>query len=270
MMRPADVRKRYSPAEGRSRTSGALRMSQLDAPRTIPTVRGADALRVVDQVVDVVPRTRSERLNRAVNLTLALTAVTVLAPVFLAVAVAVKLTSRGPIFYRQARVGIDRRWNETRAMYDRRLQDLGGQVFSIYKFRSMFTNAEHRSGAVWAVREDPRVTPIGKFLRQFRLDELPQLINVIKGDMNIVGPRPERPSIFLRLCNDIAEYPMRQRSKPGITGWAQINQSYDASIDDVRRKVAYDLQYIERQGLAVDMSIMLKTLPVMIFKRGSL
>ena len=155
-------------------------------------------------------------------------------------------------------------------MYDRRLQDLGGQVFSIYKFRSMFTNAEQRSGAVWAVREDPRVTPIGRFLRQFRLDELPQLINVIKGDMNIVGPRPERPSIFLRLCNDIAEYPMRQRSKPGLTGWAQINQSYDASIDDVRRKVAFDLQYIERQGLAVDMSIMLKTLPVMIFKRGSL
>ena len=108
-MRPADARKRYSPVEGRSRTSGALRVPQLDAPRPITTVRAADALRVVDQVVDVVPRTRSERLNRAVNLTLALIAVTVLLPVFLAVAVAVKLTSRGPIFYRQARVGIDRR-----------------------------------------------------------------------------------------------------------------------------------------------------------------
>ena len=270
MLRSVEPRKRYSPAEGRSRTSGALRMPVADAALPIPMVRGADAPPVMEHAVDVVPRTRSERLNRALNLALAVTAVMLLAPVFLAVAVAIKLTSRGPIFYRQARVGIDRRWNETRAMYDRRLQDLGGQVFSIYKFRSMFTNAEQRSGAVWAVREDPRVTAVGRVLRQFRLDELPQLINVIKGDMNIVGPRPERPSIFLRLCNDIAEYPMRQRSKPGITGWAQINQSYDASLDDVRRKVRFDLEYIERQGIAEDMKIMLKTVPVMIFKRGSL
>ena len=253
---------------GRARTIGAA--APVDVPRSIPVVRNADTPRPSDTLVDILPRTRSERLNRVVNVTLALIAVTLLAPVFVLVAVAIKLTSTGPIFYRQARVGIDRRWNETRAMYDRRLQDLGGQVFSIYKFRSMFTNAETRSGAVWAVREDPRVTPVGRFLRQFRLDELPQLINVIKGDMNIVGPRPERPSIFLRLCNDIAEYPMRQRSKPGITGWAQINQSYDASLDDVRRKVRFDLEYIERQGIAEDMKIMLKTVPVMIFKRGSL
>jgi lipopolysaccharide/colanic/teichoic acid biosynthesis glycosyltransferase len=105
-------------------------------------------------------------------------------------------------------------------------------------------------------------------IRQFRLDELPQLINVIKGEMNIVGPRPERPSIFVRLREDIAEYPMRQRAKPGITGWAQINQSYDSCTEDVRKKVRYDLEYLRRQSVAEDVRIMAKTIPVMLFKKG--
>jgi lipopolysaccharide/colanic/teichoic acid biosynthesis glycosyltransferase len=121
---------------------------------------------------------------------------------------------------------------------------------------------------VWATEGDPRVTPLGRFLRKCRIDELPQLINVIRGEMNIVGPRPERPSIFARLREDIAEYPLRQRAKPGITGWAQINQSYDSCIDDVRAKVRYDLEYLERQSLAEDLRIMVKTVPVMLFRKG--
>ena len=124
------------------------------------------------------------------------------------------------------------------------------------------------SGAVWAAQNDARVTPLGKFLRASRLDELPQLWNVVKGDMNIVGPRPERPSIFARLRDDIAEYPLRQRARPGITGLAQISQSYDSCMDDVRNKVCYDLEYLSRQSLAEDMRIMLKTVPVMLFKKG--
>jgi lipopolysaccharide/colanic/teichoic acid biosynthesis glycosyltransferase len=121
---------------------------------------------------------------------------------------------------------------------------------------------------VWATEGDARVTPIGRLMRKLRVDELPQLFNVINGDMNIVGPRPERPSIFSRLCVDVADYPLRQRTKPGITGWAQINQSYDTSLDDVRRKVRYDLEYLQRKGVREDLRIMAKTVPVVLFRRG--
>ena len=126
-----------------------------------------------------------------------------------------------------------------------------------------------KNGAVWATKNDPRITPIGRVLRKTRLDELPQLFNVLRGDMNIVGPRPERPSIFLRLSQDIPEYRMRQRAKPGITGLAQISQAYDSCLDDVRNKVRYDLEYISRQSLAEDLRIMIKTVPVMLLRRGA-
>jgi lipopolysaccharide/colanic/teichoic acid biosynthesis glycosyltransferase len=254
--------------------------TSIDTPRTAERARAGVAATPDVEVIyqprptpvatigEVVPAERSELASRVLNVVIAVVAMVLLAPVFLLVALAVKLSSRGPIFYMQTRVGIDRRWNRTQAMYDRRQQDLGGSVFTIYKFRSMYTDAETKSGAVWATRSDSRVTPVGKVLRQLRLDELPQLLNVLKGDMNIVGPRPERPSIFVRLRNDIAEYPMRQRAKPGITGWAQINHSYDSCLEDVRKKVQYDLEYLQRQSLAEDLKIMAKTVPVMIFKKG--
>jgi lipopolysaccharide/colanic/teichoic acid biosynthesis glycosyltransferase len=138
----------------------------------------------------------------------------------------------------------------------------------MYKFRTMRVDAEPDGRAVWASRRDPRVTLVGRFLRTSRLDELPQLWNVICGEMNIVGPRPERPSIFAELRKDIPEYPLRQRVKPGITGWAQVNRSYDACLDDVRQKVALDLEYVRRQGVFEDLRIMSMTLPVMLFRRG--
>jgi lipopolysaccharide/colanic/teichoic acid biosynthesis glycosyltransferase len=130
----------------------------------------------------------------------------------------------------------------------------------------MYIDAETRSGAVWATRGDPRITPLGRFMRKCRIDELPQFINVLKGDMNIVGPRPERPSIFARLRTDIPDYPIRQMAKPGITGWAQINQCPDLCLDDVRRKVHYDIEYLLRQSLVEDVRIMAKTVPVVLFK----
>jgi len=216
---------------------------------------------------DVVPRERSETLSRAVNVALATTALIVVSPVILAVAMLVKLTSPGPVFYSQTRVGVDRRFRR-KTSDDRRTQDHGGKPFEMYKFRSMRTDAEPDGRAVWAQKKDPRVTPIGGMLRKTRLDELPQLYNVIRGDMNIVGPRPERPTIFAELRENIPQYPMRQRVKPGITGWAQINQAYDACVDDVRRKVAYDLEYLRRQSVLEDLRIMSLTIPVMIFRKG--
>jgi lipopolysaccharide/colanic/teichoic acid biosynthesis glycosyltransferase len=214
------------------------------------------------------PRSRSESANRIANIVLASAALVVLTPVFVVIAIIVKVTSPGPILYTQTRVGIDRRSRRALALYDRRARDVGGLVFTIYKFRSMYIDAERLSGEVWATKNDPRVTPVGRFLRKSRIDELPQLWNVLKGDMNIVGPRPERPGIVVRLREDISDYSLRHRAKPGITGLAQISAAYDASVDDVRVKVRYDLEYLRRQGMVEDVRIMLKTLPVMLFKRG--
>jgi len=225
-----------------------------------------DASRVV--VEDVVPAERSEFWARALNVVVAVAALVLLAPLFVLLAIAVKLTSNGPIFYSQVRVGVDRRYKQ-KSTYDRRGYDHGGKPFLMIKFRTMRVDADVNGRAVWAVKNDPRVTPIGNFLRRCRLDELPQLWNVIRGDMNVVGPRPERPTIFADLRRTIPEYAMRQRVKPGITGWAQINNAYDTCLNDVRRKVQLDLEYMKRQSVVHDLRIMSMTLPVMVFRRGS-
>jgi lipopolysaccharide/colanic/teichoic acid biosynthesis glycosyltransferase len=250
------------------RSAGPAGSATVELSHEIHPVAFADLALAPDVVEDVVPRDRSETLSRAVNLTIAGLALVVLAPVFALIALAVKLTSRGPVFYSQVRVGVDRRYKQ-KSTYDRRGYDHGGKPFMMFKFRTMQVDAEADGRAVWAAKSDPRVTFIGNVLRRTRLDELPQLINVIVGDMNIVGPRPERPTIFADLRQNIPQYPMRQRVKPGITGWAQINQAYDACVDDVRRKVEFDLEYMKRQSIAHDLRIMTMTLPVMIFRRGS-
>ena len=210
---------------------------------------------------------RSLLLGRVVNVVLALLALILLFPIMLLIALLVWLTSPGPALYTQTRIGLDRRTPFDASQNHRRERNLGGSPFTIYKFRTMRVDAEHGSAAVWAQQQDPRVTAIGRLLRQYRLDELPQLLNVLKGEMNIVGPRPERPTIFAELREHIAEYPLRQRAKPGITGLAQINHHYDRSLDDVRTKVHYDLEYIRRQSVGEDFRIMLKTVPV-ILRRG--
>jgi lipopolysaccharide/colanic/teichoic acid biosynthesis glycosyltransferase len=214
------------------------------------------------------PRPRNEAACRALNVTVALVLIALTLPVTLLTALVIKLTSRGPVFYTQTRVGLDRRWNRTRAMYERRREDLGGEQFTIYKFRSMRVDAEVGGQAVWATKDDDRVTPVGRFIRATRIDELPQLINVLRGEMNVVGPRPERPSIFVRLREEIALLPVRQRVKPGITGWAQINRSYDTDIDGVREKLRLDIEYLQRQSLLTDLKIMARTVPVMLFRVG--
>jgi lipopolysaccharide/colanic/teichoic acid biosynthesis glycosyltransferase len=216
------------------------------------------------------------------NFVLALVLLLLVLPLFGLVALLVKLSSPGPVFYTQERVGLDRRrpaggappgggsagGGAGAALPWRRRGDLGGRPFTIYKFRTMRVGAERESGPCWARPEDPRVTPVGRLLRQYRLDELPQLLNVLRGEMNLVGPRPERPQIFARLREEIAEYPLRQRAKPGITGLAQIHHHYDRSLEDVRTKVRYDLEYLRRRSLGEDLRILLKTVPVVLLRRG--
>jgi lipopolysaccharide/colanic/teichoic acid biosynthesis glycosyltransferase len=211
---------------------------------------------------------RDERLIRLLNLVVASLLLLASLPVWVLVAVAIKLTSRGPIFYSQTRVGLDQRAGRLPRSDSRRRQDIGGRPFTIVKFRTMRVDAERDGKAVWASARDSRLTPIGGFLRSCRLDELPQLLNVIRGDMNLVGPRPERPELFGELRAQIPEYQRRQRVRPGITGHAQVNLQYDTSLEDVKRKVEHDLDYIARRSIWEDLKIMLKTIPVMLFRKG--
>jgi len=205
----------------------------------------------------------AELARRFVHVLVALLAIVAMAPLMLIIAVLVRLDSPGLVIYRQARVGLDRRRDQRSSPTNERRQlDHGGRIFTILKFRTMCAAAE--APQVWASRDDPRVTRVGRFLRATRLDELPQLANVLKGDMNIVGPRPEQPEIFAELRSEVTSYHRRQRVLPGITGLAQVNRGSDASVDDVRRKVEFDLEYIDRRSTLEDLTIMARTMPVMI------
>jgi lipopolysaccharide/colanic/teichoic acid biosynthesis glycosyltransferase len=200
-----------------------------------------------------------------------LVALTLALPVMLVMALAVWLTSPGPVLYVQERVGMDRRHSSRTIPFQgerRRTSDRGGKLFRIYKFRTMYVQS--RPSQEWAKKDDPRITPVGRFLRAYRLDEIPQLINVLKGDMNVVGPRPEQPRIFQELRREIDRYSERQRVLPGITGWAQINHHYDQTLEDVARKLELDLEYIQKRSALEDLKIMARTMPVMLFRRGSM
>ncbi|TKE91545.1 sugar transferase [Vibrio kanaloae] len=200
------------------------------------------------------------RAKRTFDFVSSLLALVILSPVFPFIALAIALTSRGPIFYRQLRVG--------------KSTPEKMEIFEIMKFRSMYQDAETRSGAVWATENDPRITPVGRFLRKTRLDELPQLFNVLKGEMSLIGPRPERPTFYNKLENEIPYFADRTYGvMPGITGLAQVNQGYDTCIEDVRRKVGFDHSYAlslcsMRSWIAADLNIMTKTILVMVDGRG--
>jgi lipopolysaccharide/colanic/teichoic acid biosynthesis glycosyltransferase len=209
----------------------------------------------------------ADTTTRVLNVAVAAIGLLITAPLFLLIGLAIKLSSRGPAIHKQIRIGLDRRWNRKRSREDVRVQDLGGRPFTMYKFRTMVQSAEPDARAVWATPRDQRVTAFGRYLRATRLDELPQLLNVVLGDMNIVGPRPERPTIFAELRETIPNYHMRQRVMPGITGWAQVNQAYDTCVDDVRRKVEFDLEYLGSRSVMQDLSIMMRTIPIMLFCR---
>jgi len=165
-------------------------------------------------------------------------------------AILIKLDSPGPVFYRQERMG------------------LHGKIFRIVKFRTMYVDAEKNTGPVWSTKDDPRVTRIGKYVRKFRLDEIPQAYNVLKGDMSFVGPRPERPFFVEKLSKEIPLYKRRLKVRPGITGWAQVKHKYDESIEDVKVKLRYDLFYIENMSLRMDFKIIFRTIFVVFFGKG--
>ena len=173
------------------------------------------------------------------------------APLCATVWLAVRLESRGPALYSQERVGRN------------------GRPFTIYKFRSMRADAEAASGPVWASGEDPRITGVGRWLRRLRIDEIPQLWSVIRNDMSLVGPRPERPHFVGQLAQQIPHYGQRHIVKPGVTGWAQINYSYGNTVDDAFIKLQYDLYYIKNRSLALDIAILLRTVKVVVLQQGA-
>jgi sugar transferase (PEP-CTERM system associated) len=172
-------------------------------------------------------------------------------PLFPFIALLIKLDSPGPVYFRQTRVGA------------------GEKDFQVLKFRTMREDAEQGTGAVWAQQNDPRVTRLGNFLRKTRLDEIPQLINVLKGEMSFVGPRPERPEFVKKLQEIIPYYSKRHFVKPGVTGWAQVKYHYGASVEDSLEKLRYDLYYIKNYSLLLDFQILLETVKVVLFSRGS-
>ena len=189
--------------------------------------------------------------KRLSDLVFATVGLLILAPVMLAVAIAVRLGSSGPMLYTQTRVGKD------------------GKPFTIFKFRSMRVDAEAVTGAVWSQSGDPRVTTVGRFIRRTRLDEIPQLWNVFRGDMSFVGPRPERPEFVEQLTEQIPFYGQRHVVRPGLTGWAQVRHQYGASVDDAMQKLQYELYYIKHLSVAFDVFIVLETIKTVLVRRGS-
>jgi sugar transferase (PEP-CTERM system associated) len=197
------------------------------------------------------PRPSSMTLQTFYSLIIALIGVAVTLPVMIIVALVVKLSSPGPVLFRQKRVG------------------LNGTPFTLYKFRSMYVDSEAATGAVWAKPGDPRVTGAGRWLRKLRLDELPQLFNVLRGEMSMVGPRPERPEFVAVLQEKIPYYRQRHCVKPGISGWAQINHKYADTVEDAIIKLEYDLYYIKNMAVSLDAYIMFHTAKIMLLGKGA-
>lgn len=188
--------------------------------------------------------------KRIFDLFFAVIALIIVMPLIPVISLLIKIDSRGPVFFKQKRVGE------------------GEKQFILYKFRTMHQDAESKTGAVWAQKNDPRITKVGKFLRKSRIDEIPQLFNVLKGEMSFIGPRPERPEMIRKLEAVIPYYSGRHTVKPGITGWAQIKYSYGASVEDALEKLRYDLFYIKHSSLFLDLLIILETIKVVLFGRG--
>jgi exopolysaccharide biosynthesis polyprenyl glycosylphosphotransferase len=204
-------------------------------------------------LIDIMPQLMPEwekKLKRIMDIFVSLIILTITSPILFITAVVIKLDSWGPVFFKQERCGID------------------GQLFKMIKFRSMRHDAEKYSGPVWSSKNDPRITRIGGILRKIRIDEIPQMINVLKGEMSLVGPRPERPFFVEKLSKEIPYYKRRLKVRPGITGWAQVKHKYDETIDDVKIKLRYDLFYIENMSLRMDFKILFRTIFVVLFAKG--
>ena len=204
-------------------------------------------------LIDIMPQLMPEwekRLKRILDICVSLLILLLSSPITLLTCLAIKLDSKGNAFFKQERCGIN------------------GSVFKMIKFRSMRKDAEKYSGPVWSTKDDPRITRVGKIMRKIRIDEIPQMLNVLKGEMSLVGPRPERPYFVEMLSKEIPYYKRRLKVRPGITGWAQVKHKYDESIDDVKVKLRYDLFYIENMSLRMDFKILFRTIFVVLFGKG--
>lgn len=224
------------------------------------------------------PKRLSLASRRMADILLSSLALFVLSPAMAVIALLIKATSRGPVLYRQTRVGQNRRWlarresgpatGPDRRTCDRRTGDDHGCPFNIIKFRTMVVNAEEY-GPQWSSENDPRITAVGRVLRKTRLDEIPQFWNVLRGDMAIIGPRPERPFFVSQFVEDVPQYGRRLRVRPGITGQAQVTLDYDSSVDDVAKKVEQDIDYVENRSMLRDLRILLKTVAVVLTGKGA-
>lgn len=204
-------------------------------------------------LIDIMPQLMPEwekKVKRSLDILFSFFVLLVTFPITSIISILIKLESEGPIIFKQRRTGQN------------------GKEFNVYKFRSMVNDAEKKSGPVWSTKNDPRITKIGKFIRKVRIDEIPQMFNVLKGEMSLVGPRPERPYFVEKLSKDIPLYKRRLKVRPGVTGWAQVKHKYDETLEDVNTKLRYDLFYIENMSLRMDFKILFRTVFVVLFGKG--
>lgn len=204
-------------------------------------------------LIDIMPELMPEwekKLKRLMDISISFLILIVSSPIIILTAIAIKIDSEGPVLFKQERLGQN------------------GKPFNVYKFRSMIKDAEKYTGPVWSQKDDPRVTRMGRFVRKVRIDEIPQMLNVLKGEMSLVGPRPEREFFVEKLSKEIPYYKRRLKVRPGVTGWAQIKHKYDESIEDVKIKLRYDLFYIENMSIRMDFKILLRTVFVVLFGKG--
>jgi len=204
-------------------------------------------------LIDIMPQLMPEwekKLKRLFDIIISLLILIITSPFCFIIAIVIKIDSKGPILFTQERCGQN------------------GKVFTILKFRSMVMDAEKMSGPVWSQKDDPRITRVGKIIRRLRFDEIPQMFNVLKGEMSFVGPRPERPFFVEKLASEIPYYKRRLKVRPGITGWAQVKHKYDETLEDVKIKLKFDLFYIENMSLRMDFKIILRTIYVVLFGKG--
>ena len=205
---------------------------------------------IMGMIVSMVRKTYAA-MKRALDVVAAILGIVFLSPLFMLTAIAIKLTSRGPVLFKQTRVGKD------------------GQLFEIFKFRTMKVDAEKETGPVWAKERDPRLIPIGQFLRKAHIDEIPQFFNILNGDMSLIGPRPERPVFVEKFTKEIPDYTKRLSVKPGLTGLAQVWHKYDETIEDVKKKIKYDILYIKKFCLWTDLRIFFRTFRVVLTGEGA-
>jgi exopolysaccharide biosynthesis polyprenyl glycosylphosphotransferase len=204
-------------------------------------------------LIDIMPELMPEwekKLKRLMDIIVSLLILLLSVPITILTSIAIKIDSKGPIFFKQERLGQN------------------GKPFKVFKFRSMINDAEKLTGPVWSQKNDPRVTRMGRFVRRARIDEIPQMFNVLKGEMSLVGPRPERAFFVEKLSQEIPYYKRRLKVRPGVTGWAQIKHKYDETIEDVKIKLRYDLFYIENMSIRMDFKILLRTVFVVLFGKG--